>query len=151
MGNLTFKITGRNANSTRLDIEARQFKFIADEDASFGGLDEGPNPLEYLLGGYASCLNVIAHLVAKEQNIQLRGLEINITGNDLNPAKVLGQPTTERTGFQSLDVQFEVDSDADQATLEKWIEEVKGRCPVGDNLANPTPIKISVSQLVEAN
>ncbi len=151
MGNLTFSISGKNANSTRLDIKARQFKFIADEDASFGGLDEGPNPLEYLLAGYASCLNVVAHLVAKERNINLRGLEITITGNDLNPAKVMGQPTADRTGFQSLDVQFEVDSDADQATLDSWITEVRGRCPVGDNLANPTPIKISVNQLVEAN
>lgn len=151
MGNLTFSISGKNANSTRLDIKARQFKFIADEDESFGGLDEGPNPLEYLLAGYASCLNVVAHLVAKERNINLRGLEITITGNDLNPAKVMGQPTADRTGFQSLDVQFEVDSDADQATLDSWITEVRGRCPVGDNLANPTPIKISVNQLIEAN
>lgn len=151
MGNLSFSITGRNANATRLDIKARQFTFISDEDASFGGLDEGPNPLEYLLAGYASCLNVVAHLVAKERNIELRGLKITITGNDLNPAKVLGHSTSDRTGFQSINVQFEADADADQATLDAWIAEVKGRCPAGDNLANATPIKLSVNQLVEVN
>ncbi len=151
MGNLSLSISAKKVSETRLDISARQFKFIADEPEFLGGTDEGPNPLEYLLGGYAACLNVVAHIVAKEQNIQFNNLEILITGNDLDPAKFQGQESNSRTGFQSIDVQFNVDTNLDQETLDRWISTVKDRCPAGDNLANSTPIKLSINQTVSAN
>lgn len=151
MGNLSLSISAKKETATRLNISARHFNFIADEPESFGGTDQGPNPLEYLLGGYAACLNVVAHIVAKEQNIQFDSLEILITGNDLDPAKFQGQETSSRTGFQSIDVQFNVDTNLEQEALDKWIAAVKERCPAGDNLANATPISLSINQTVSAN
>lgn len=151
MGNLSLSISAKKETAARLNISARHFNFIADEPESFGGTDQGPNPLEYLLGGYAACLNVVAHIVAREQNIQFDSLEILITGNDLDPAKFQGQETSSRTGFQSIDVQFNVDTNLDQEALDKWIAAVKERCPAGDNLANATPISLSVNQTVSAN
>lgn len=150
MSDFTVSITGQNANATRLDIQARQFEFISDKELDFGGREEGPNPLEYLLGGYAACINVVAHMVAKEQNINVRKIEINITGT-LDASKLFGQPTSARSGFKSLKVQLNLDSDADEATQEKWIKAVEERCPAGDNLANPTPIEITTRQLVGVN
>ncbi len=150
MSDFTVSITGKKVTANRLDIKARQFEFISDKELDFGGNEDGPNPLEYLLGGYAACINVVAHMVAKEQNINVRKLEINITGT-LDASKLLGQPTTARSGFKSLKVNLNLDSDADQATQEKWIKEVEERCPAGDNLANATPIEISTNQLVGVN
>lgn len=150
MSDFTVSITGKKVTANRLDIKARQFEFISDKELDFGGNEDGPNPLEYLLGGYAACINVVAHMVAKEQNINVRKLEINITGT-LDASKLFGQPTTARSGFKSLKVNLNLDSDADQATQEKWIKEVEERCPAGDNLANATPIEIYTNQLVSAN
>lgn len=150
MSDFTVSITGKKVTANRLDIKARQFEFISDKELDFGGNEDGPNPLEYLLGGYAACINVVAHMVAKEQNITVRKLEISITGT-LDASKLFGQPTTARPGFKSLKVNLNLDSDADQATQEKWIKEVEERCPAGDNLANATPIEIYTNQLVSAN
>ncbi|MFW6262744.1 MAG: OsmC family protein [Thermotogota bacterium] len=41
-------------------------------------------------------------------------------------------------------VNVNVDSDADEQTLNKWLETIEKRCPVSDNLENPTPVKISL-------
>ena len=36
------------------------------------------------------------------------------------------------------------ETDADEATLKTWIEKVENRCPVSDNLANATPVNITL-------
>lgn len=150
MSKLTFSINGENKNVTRLDVNARQFKIIVDEPASLGGTDQGANPVEYILAGYAGCLNVVGHLVAKELGIIINNLRVEVSG-DLNPARFMGLSFDERAGFLGLHVKLQVDSDADEVTLEKWLHQVESRCPVNDNLANPTPISISLNQDVLAN
>lgn len=143
MSQVVISVSGKSASNTRLNIQARQFNFVADEPDGFGGTDQGPNPLEYLLGGYAACLNVVAHVVAREQHINIERLQINISGV-LDPSKFLGLPTNQRVGLSSIDVEFDVDSDASPAQLEKWIAQVKQRCPAGDNLANGTLLSLAV-------
>jgi putative redox protein len=39
----------------RVDIEAGEHKLVADEHASLGGGDVGPNPFELVLSGLAAC------------------------------------------------------------------------------------------------
>jgi uncharacterized OsmC-like protein len=62
---------------------------------------------------------------------------------DINPEKFLGISDNERTGFKSINVNIELRTNADKATEALLIEKVKSRCPVNDNLANPTPIQYS--------
>lgn len=150
MSKLNFSINGENKNATRLDVNARQFKIVVDEPAPLGGADEGPNPVEYILAGYAGCLNVVGHIVAKELGIKLNKLVVEISG-DINPARFLGLSFDERAGFQSIDVKLQIDSDANDVTLLKWLKIVEDRCPVNDNLTNPTPVKIALNQLVSLN
>jgi len=149
MANLTFSVKGNNSNTTRLDVETRQFKLIVDEPLEMGGNDEGPNPVEYILAGYAGCLNVVGHVVAKELNINLRKLTIEVSGQ-INPARFQGLSDDERAGFQNIDVNLNIDSDATPAILNQWLEAVENRCPVRDNLSNPTPLNLSVNQTVAA-
>lgn len=92
MSNLTFSIKGRNENATRFVANARHFQLIVDEPEELGGTDQAANPVEFLLAAYAGCLNVMGHIVAKELDIDLRSLEIDIEG-DLDPSKVFGKPT----------------------------------------------------------
>lgn len=150
MSKLNFSVNGENKNATRLDVNARQFKIVVDEPAQLGGNDEGANPVEYILAGYAGCINVVGHLVAKELGINLKKLSIEISG-DINPARFLGLSFDERAGFLGLHVKLQVDSDADEQTLNKWLQIVESRCPVNDNLANATPVKLALSQLVSLN
>ncbi|SMO81611.1 Uncharacterized OsmC-related protein [Saccharicrinis carchari] len=145
MSDLTFKIEGAAQSPTKFIANARQFKLTLDEPPELGGEDAGANPVEYLLAGYAGCLNVVAHLTARELGIKLEKLKIEIQGN-LNPARFLGESNEERTGFKNIDVQFSPVTDAAPELIEEWISAIKNRCPVNDNLANPTPLSFNIVQ-----
>ena len=71
MSDLTFKIEGKAQTAARLEATARQFSIVVDEPPALGGDDVGANPVEYLLASYAGCINVVAHLTAKELGINL--------------------------------------------------------------------------------
>ncbi|MBY5958931.1 OsmC family protein [Membranicola marinus] len=149
MSNLTFSVKGRNENATRFVANARHFQLIVDEPEELGGTDQAANPVEFLLAAYAGCLNVMGHIVAKELDIDLRSLEIDIEG-DLDPSKVFGKPTVNRPGYQEIRVRLIPESDATQEQLKIWTETVESRCPVNDNLLNPTPVKLVVGAAVTA-
>src|SRR5690554_7369291 len=93
MTKLTFAINGENRNATRLDVDARQFRVVVDEPVQLGGSDAGPNPVEYILAGYAGCLNVVGHLVAKEMGMSIHKLSVEVSG-DLNPARFRSEEHT---------------------------------------------------------
>jgi uncharacterized OsmC-like protein len=62
--------------------------------------------------------------------------------------KFLGLSKDERSGFKAINVSLKTEADASDATLEKWLEIVQGRCPVKDNLLNQTPLKLKLEQLI---
>ena len=95
---LNFKINGKSIGHTKYQGYARNFELIVDEPEMLGGDDSAANPVEYLLAGYAGCLNVVFGIVAKELAIEIQSLKINIDG-DINPEKFLGISNDERAGF----------------------------------------------------
>ena len=146
MADLTFKIEGEAQTSARFDANARQFTLVIDEPPALGGEDLGANPVEFLLASYAGCLNVVAHLTARELGINVEKLSIAVTGN-LNPARLFGQSQEERAGFKQIDVAFTPITNASPELTAKWIKAIKDRCPINDNLSSPTPLSFNLIRL----
>lgn len=138
-----FKVKSKSESPTKTVVKARNFELVIDEPKNLGGTDAGPNPVEYILAALSGCMNVVGHLIAKEMGFELRGIEFELEG-DLDPAKFSGQDTDSRAGYQEIRVYIKPDTDADQTTLERWLQAIEQRCPVSDNLSNPTPVKISL-------
>ena len=147
MADLNFKVDGSSETATRLNAVARDFNIVVDEPPVLGGEDKGANPVEYLLASYAGCLNVVAHLTARELGITLQGLKISVSGN-LNPDKLFGNETKDRAGFKNIVVDFEPVTTANDEQLNLWVAEIKQRCPINDNLTNPTPLHLSLNRKV---
>ncbi len=142
MEDLIISISGKSVTPTRFEGKVRQFSIAVDEPENFGGKDSAPTPVEYILAGYAGCLNVVVNLIAKEMGITIKNLEINIVG-DINPEKLLGVSDKERAGFKSLNIQLDIKSDSSKEMLQKLLNQVKERCPVNDNIKNTTPVNYS--------
>lgn len=104
---------------------------------------EGPSPLEYILAGYAGCINAIGKLVAKEQGINLKSLQVEITGT-LSLDKYQGKISNGRAGFGSIEVVVKPTTDATLEQLKQWLKAVEDRCPVQDNLVNRTPVFVTL-------
>lgn len=145
-----FSINGKKITPTLYQGQSRQFTINVDEPEYLGGNDISANPVEYLLAGYAGCLNVVFNLVAKERNIEIKELKININGG-INPANFLGYSDRERASFLSLNVYIEIDTDAGEDQVDNLIETVKKRCPINDNLSNPTPINYFITKKANLN
>jgi uncharacterized OsmC-like protein len=143
MSKLNFAVTGNSTTQTKYEGNARHFKITVDEPQALGGNDEAPNPVEYILAGYAGCLNVVIHLVARELDIKINSLKIDISG-EIDPARLFGTSFDNRAGFLSLQVEIDLDSDADEISQDMLFKQVKERCPVNDNLSNSTPIEYSI-------
>ena len=145
MADLNFKIEGEAQTAARFSANTRQFSLVIDEPPALGGDDLGANPVEYLLASYAGCINVVAHLTARELGIKVEKLKISIQGN-INPSRLFGQSFAERAGFKQIDVAFSPVTDATPELTEKWIETIKNRCPINDNLSSPTPLSFNLVQ-----
>ncbi|MDG5816534.1 OsmC family protein [Chitinispirillales bacterium ANBcel5] len=143
MPDLKFSVSAQALSPAKTEVKTRKFSFIIDEPKELGGTNEAANPVEYLLGSLAGCINVVGHLVAKEQNITLSNLKVEISGN-LNPEKLFGKATEDRTGYKEISVKLYPETDASPEVLSKWIEEIEKRCPINDNITNSTPVKVSV-------
>jgi len=141
MASIKFGVTAKSENNTKTIVETRGFKMTIDEPETLGGTNGGANPVEYILAALSGCLNVVGHLVASEMGFKLNGLELVLEG-DLDPAKFTGKSMDGRAGYSEIRVTLKPDSDADKETLDKWVKVVESRCPVSDNISNPTPLHI---------
>ncbi|RRO16771.1 OsmC family protein [Flavobacteriaceae bacterium 14752] len=139
-----FSINGTSITPTLYKGKSRDFSFLIDEPQQLGGQDLAANPVEYILAGYAGCLNVVINLVAKEQGITIDDLSINIKG-DINVSKLLGMSSDGRAGFQSLNVSINFNTNVSEEKLKFLIDQVKQRCPVSDNLSQKTPINYQIN------
>lgn len=141
MADIKFRVKARSENPTKTIVKARTFELTVDEPQDLGGTNEGANPVEFILAGYAGCLNVMAHVCAKELDIDLKGVKIDIVGN-LNPARLFGQSFEERAGYKEIKATIKPDCVANEETMKKWLAAVIDRCPVGDNLKHATDVVV---------
>lgn len=144
MSDLRFRVRAQAENPTKTSVKARNFHLVIDEPPDLGGTDAGANPVEYVIAALSGCLNVMGHLIAKEMGMDLKGLKIDIVG-ELNPDGLFGNETEDRVGYKNIKVTLRPDCDAEPAVLDEWAKRVEARCPVSDNLANPTPLQISLN------
>lgn len=122
-------------------MSVRGFAFAIDEPESMGGTNAGPNPVELVLSSLAGCINVVVHMVAAERNVNIRGLQLTVEG-DLDPSRLMGSPTDNRPGFSAIALTAEIDSDATAEEIDEILRIAEARCPVKDNLNNPTPMTL---------
>lgn len=146
MSDMNFSVKATAETAARTLVRARSFSLTVDEPEGLGGTDRSANPVEYLLAAFAGCLNVVAHMVAREQGVVLRGLELVVEG-ELNPGRLLSGHTEDRAGFKGIRVQLTPRADASPEALSAWLKEVKLRCPIHDNLINPTPISVEIASV----
>ena len=146
---MKFRVKAHSENSTKTIVKARNFELVVDEPTDLGGTDHGANPVEYLLAAYAGCLNVMAHICAKELGFELKGIKIDIVGS-LNPARLFGQSFEERAGYKEIIASLIPDCNTDAETLSKWKDAVLDRCPVGDNLKNATKVEVKINSYEKA-
>ncbi len=144
MSIVQFSFSGESQGISRFVGKARDFQITIDQPPVSESVESNnPCPVEYTLAALGGCVNIVAHHIAQELDINLKSLKIKVDGN-LNPNRFVNGDSSERAGFTDITVHLDVESDASPELLDKWLTIVKDRCPVSDNLANQTKLAIAV-------
>ncbi|KGO94176.1 OsmC family protein [Flavobacterium subsaxonicum] len=137
MKSQNINVLGYTGNNSQFVVKTLNTDLRINQNSKFPELG-GPNPYEYILAGFAGCINALGQLVAAELGIKLRSLQIEITGS-LNTVSA-----TQRPGFNSIEITLKPAAAAPLEALQRWIKEVQFRSPVYDNLVNSTPVNLNL-------
>ena len=140
----TVKVTATGPDGWLITTKAGVHTALVDQPEAMGGKNEGPSPLDYVFISLASCLVTIGKIVASQRKIELRGMEVEVSG-DLNLEVLRGQEKNERAGFTSMVANVKIDADMTDEEKKEFLEEVDRRCPISDNLSHTTPVEVKLA------
>jgi uncharacterized OsmC-like protein len=141
----TVQITATLGQGMRTESRVRHHVVLVDQPRELAGTDAGPTPLEYLFCSLAGCITTVGRIVAHQQKVTLRGMEVTVTGA-LDVSALMGKSTEARAGFAGVTIQVRIDADLSAEQKRAFLHDVDQRCPVSDNLRQLTPI---TTELVE--
>ncbi|MBI1663733.1 MAG: OsmC family protein [Nitrosopumilus sp.] len=117
--------------------------FVKDEPSVLLGNDNGANPVEYLLAGLAGCVttSLVAHAAAR--GIKIDSIESTLEG-DIDLQGLFQLDKNVNPGYQGINIDFKIESDASEETLQELIELAKKASPVANTVSRPTPINVKL-------
>ncbi|MTI87127.1 MAG: OsmC family protein [Balneolaceae bacterium] len=141
-----FSVTSRLEKGFHSTINTRDFEFISDEPESLGGKNEGPNPIEYVLGALAACQEIVIKAHATQLGIEVKSVKVDATGDlDLHGFFNLSKA---RPGFTNVRYQTVIETEeTDPVKLQKLKDISLKNCPVLDVIQNPVPVTGEVTYI----
>lgn len=115
----------------------------ADHPAVLVAADNGPTPVEYVLGALAACLTSGLANIAAARGIELTSVESTVEG-DINLLGIFGMSDEARNGYEQIRVNFKISGDAPPEKLRELIEQSRSRSAVYDVVTNPVPVTVEV-------
>jgi uncharacterized OsmC-like protein len=143
----TVKAEGQWKGHFCTDLDVRDFRFVTAEPEKIGGNNEGPTPMEYVLGALNGCLGIVVELVAKEHGIPLHDLKISSSG--LVDQRGMFGTADVSPQFQSVDVAVMLVTSAPSAKLATLQQQVLKRCPVY-NLIRDSKARIDITWTIDS-
>lgn len=124
-----------DASHFRHDLFAGRHSLVADEPASAGGDDSGPNPFQLLQGALAACTSMTMGLYARRKGIEL--------GQTI--VRVSIRRSTATPGLLEFDRLIELDPAIPPELAAKLLE-IAEKCPIHRALSGEIEIKTSLGR-----
>ena len=137
----SINVLGYTGNNSQFVVKTLNTDLRINQNAAYS--QSAPSPYEYILAGFAGCINALGQLVATELGITLKSLQVEITGSLTmeEDGGVLGRL---KPGFNSIDIILKPAAAAPLETLQRWMKEVQFRSPLYNTLVNNTPVKLNL-------
>ena len=137
-------VTATLTDGTRVTIEARQFRWHADEPPEASGTDTGPTPYEMLLGSLAACTATTLRLYANHKGIPLRGVDVELTFGRVHADDCEDCDVRTDGWMEHIQSSVTIRGQFDEAQR-KRLGQVASRCPVHKTLTNGVQITDTVA------
>jgi len=140
----TISIEARANDKYKVAVQAGGHTVYVDQSVSAGGDGAGANPVEYLFVSLAGCIATTGRIIANQQKLDLRGMDIKIEGSlDLNILS--GKSRDGRGGLTGIKVSVALESAMSELERQRFFQELRSRCPISDTIAAATPITITAA------
>lgn len=138
----TIRIEARVGEKYKVAVQAGEHTLYVDQAVSAGGDGAGANPVEYLFASLAGCIATTGRILANQQKLDLKGMDIKIEGSlDLNILS--GKSKDGRAGVTGINVSVALESAMSEIERQRFFKELRSRCPISDTIAAATPITIT--------
>ena len=145
---LTYRnLTAHNDGGDKTVVSVRDTPdLVIDHPTSRGGTNEGPTPVETVLGGLVGCDAVITHAVAKILKFEYGTIDYTCEAeiDTRGPAGVKGV----RPYFETVTVAKTIQTNEPPERIEKLKNNVEQRCPVS-NLIRDAGVDLTIDWIVE--
>lgn len=120
----------------------------ADHPPVLVGNDNGPAPVEYVLGALAACLTSGLANIAAARGVELTEVESTVKG-DINLLGIFGMShlvgEEVRNGYEHIEVDFKIKGNAPEEKLRELVEQSRDRSAVYDVITNPVAVKLNIT------
>lgn len=138
---ITLRAQGRAGEGVSCRIETGKGLVVAGLHPGTGGTGQQACSGDMLLEALVACAGVTLNAVATSLGIVLREAIVNAEG-DLDFRGTLGLAKDVPVGFQSIRLQFTLDTDATEEQLATLLHLTERYCVVYQTLRTPPPISI---------
>jgi putative redox protein len=128
------------AQDFRQEIAAGKQNFVADEPASLGGGDAGPDPYDYLLTALGTCTSMTIGFYARRNRLPLENITVSLSHSRIYAADCEECETREGM-LDRIDVEVEMTGPLTREQHAKLME-VAARCPVHRTLTSEINIRL---------
>jgi uncharacterized OsmC-like protein len=139
------KVEVRELKNRVVEGKVRNHTIFVDQPKAFGADDSAPTPPETLAFALGSCFVSTGRLIALQKKLSLKSIEAVVEG-ELDFARALGASEEKRAGYSGLKVVVKMDTNLSPSEKRSFVEEIRSRCPMCDNLTTPTPIRYELKE-----
>ncbi|MFT5724546.1 MAG: putative OsmC-like protein [Bacteroidia bacterium] len=126
----TFKATAQGKGwPTKVNITDTEWSIQVDETTEDGGLNSGPNPMQFFAASLASCQNEQAQVVAEELSVSIASIDITLE-IDLDLSGFMGMAEHSNGSYKQVRLNAIVTGDLTEEQVATLGNKVDNRCPI---------------------
>jgi putative redox protein len=121
-------------------VEAGRHRLLADEPESYGGLDSGPSPYDFVAAGLGACTSMTLQLYAERKGWQLPPFTVEVRHTKVNAEDCVNCGEGRNGKIDQFERRITFETDPGPAVTEK-IAEIADKCPVHRTLISEIAIR----------
>jgi len=128
------------AEDFRQQITAGKHNFVADEPASVGGGDAGPDPYDYLLTALGVCTSMTVGLYARRNKLPLEKITVSLWHSRIH-VRDCEECQTKQGMLDRIDLEVDLSGPLSSEQRTKLLE-IAAKCPVHRTLTSEINIRL---------